>query len=501
MKRLSLVGWCLVLSVRLLAVEQPLPRSSPESQGVDSAGLLTFVEALESEVDAVHSIMLVRHGQVLAEGWWGPYAAEDWHVLYSVTKSFTSTAVGFAQQEGLLDITDHVLDYFPESAPTEPAGGMAQMRIRDLLTMATGHEDDTMPRLRESPDDGWVKTFLATEVEHRPGIHFRYNSGASHVLAALVQTVSGETVAEFLRPRLFEPLEIGEVLWGSSPGGVNLGAGGLNLRTEDLAKFGQLFLQQGRWGREQLLDASWIEAASARQVSSGGDPGSNWDAGYGYQFWRNKVSGYRADGAQGQFVFVLPEYDVVLAVTSGTGNTNGVMEMVWQHLLPALRYVVLPENDTARTELEAKLASLTLALPTGAPASPRSEQVSGVRYELEENEQGLTAVTVDFSTASPLIEFEDASGRHAITCGVGEWLRGRTGFRERISMLWNVAEQGIAASAAWSDEDTFVAKLCFTDTPYTITATFKFTGDELTLDMVHNQRWGDPVRPTVVGRR
>jgi CubicO group peptidase (beta-lactamase class C family) len=476
-----------------------LPRSTPETEGVDSAGVQRFVEALEQRIDAVHSVMLVRHGKVVAEGWWSPYQVGDLHVMYSVTKSFTSSAVGFAVQEGLLSVNDTVLSHFPERAPAKPAEKMKDMRIRDLLRMSTGHDKDPSPEVKAVKDGGWVKAFLASEVADKPGTHFLYNSAASYVLGAIVQKVSGHSLEEYLRPRLFEPLGLEPPLWGKSPEGVNLGDGGISLHTEDLAKLGLLYLQRGVYDGKRVLKAEWVDAATSLQTASGGNPDSNWDAGYGYQFWRNKVTGFRADGAFGQFSMVLPKYDVVLAITSGTSDMAGVMDAVWEVLLPALREQALPENARASDALKTRLASLKLPVQTGNPSSARGAAVSGKSFRFPENELGIRVASVDLSADTPRIHLEDADGKHDISCGVGRWVRGRTAYQKRISNQYDTNEQGIAGSCGWTDDDTFTAKLCFHQTPYTLTQRFHFEGDKLAIDTEHNLRWGETKRPRITG--
>jgi len=354
--------------------------------------------------------------------------------------------------------------------------------------------------LRTREDGAWTRAFLETEVEHRPGIHFVYNSGASYMLAAIVQRVTGMTVEAYLQPRLFVPLGIEQHPWGMSPEGVDLGDGGLSVKTEDLAKLGQLYLQKGMWQGRRLLSEQWVEAATSRQTSSGSDPEDNWGAGYGYQFWRNKTTGYRADGAFGQYSFVLPEQDVVLAVTSGTDDKQGLMNVVWQHLLPAIHAGPLPDNPTARGKLARQLAALARPVPTGAPHSVTETKFAGKTYAFGENALGLKSAAVKFSAGNPMLVFNDADGAHAIACGLGEWVRGRTDFQKRISMLFDRPDQGIAASGAWSAENTFVAKLCFDETPYTITATFKFAGEQLFLDLGQNVSWGPTKLPQIVGK-
>lgn len=327
--------------------EAGLPRATPESQSVDSQGVLSFLQAADQEVNSMHSLMLLRRGYVVAESWWAPEAPDKPHVLWSLSKSFTSTAVGLAAADGKLTIDDRVVDHFPDDLPQSPSENLQRMRIRDLLTMSTGHQDE--PRVREN--DQWKRTFLAHPVEHKPGTHFKYNTAATYMLSAIVQRVTGEKVVDYLGPRLFAPLGITPPTWDESPEGISLGGYGLYLKTEDIAKFGQLLLQGGRWNGQQLVPKSWIEQATTKQVSNGSSPESDWDQGYCFQFWRCRHNAFRGDGKDGQFCLVLPEQDAVIAITANTRNLQGVLNLVWQHLLPAMTDQALASNPGTNEQL------------------------------------------------------------------------------------------------------------------------------------------------------
>lgn len=358
MCRILIIAVLSFLSTLSLAVasEGGLPRSSPEAQGVSSKAVREFIETANQKIDTLHSFMLIRHGKVVAEGWWKPEAADKPHVLHSLSKSFCSTAVGLAVAEGKLSIDDPVLKFFPEDAPEKPSDKLQQMRVRDLLTMSTGHE--TEPRF--NADDSWVKTFLAHPVPHKPGAHFQYNSPATYMQSAIVQKVTGQTVLEFLKPRLFEPLGIENPTWMSSPQGISTGGWGLMVRTEDIAKFGQLYLQKGMWNGKQLIPATWIEQATSKQVSNGSDPNRDWDQGYGFQFWRCRHGAYRGDGAFGQFCIVLPEQDAVIAITADTKDMQAELNVVWDKLLPAFHATALPEDLNEANQLKSLLAKLAV---------------------------------------------------------------------------------------------------------------------------------------------
>lgn len=344
----------------IAAEPSSLPRSTPEAQGVSSEAILEFVGAADEKIRAMHSFMLVRNGQVVAECWWKPEPAEKPHVLWSLSKSFTSTAVGFAVAEGKLKLDDKVIDFFPEEAPAEPSENLKAMTVRDLLTMSTGHTSE--PNVRSS--EHWRKTFLAHPVEKQPGTHFLYNTPATYMQSAIVQKVTGEKVLDYLQPRLFAPLGIEKPRWDESPEGVTLGGYGLYLKTEDIAKFGQLYLQKGEWNGKQIVPADWIAQATSKQVENAKDPASvetsDWAQGYGFQFWRCRHDAYRGDGKDGQFCIVIPEKDAVVVMTADTGDMQGQLNLVWEHLLPALGDETLPENPEAQKRLAERCAELTV---------------------------------------------------------------------------------------------------------------------------------------------
>ena len=302
----------------------------------------------------MHSFMLVRHGKVVAEGWWKPEAADKPHVMHSLSKSFTSTAVGLAVADGKLSIDDPVLKFFPDDAPAQPSDKLKAMRVRDLLTMTSGQEVE----VKFNTNAPWVQSFLAHPVPFKPGTHFQYNTPGSHMLSAIVRKVTGETVLDYLRPRLFEPLGIENPEWGASPQGNTFGGSGLKIRTEDIAKFGQLYLQKGQWNGKQLIPAAWVEQATSKQVSNGSDPTKDWDQGYGFQFWRCRHGAYRGDGANGQFCMVLPEQDAVVAITAETRDMQAELNVVWDHLLAAFHPKALVANSADEEKLRQVLSKL-----------------------------------------------------------------------------------------------------------------------------------------------
>jgi CubicO group peptidase (beta-lactamase class C family) len=474
-----------------------LPRSTPEAQGISSAAILAFVEAAEEEIDALHSVMLVRHGHVVAEAWWEPYRPETPHVLFSLTKSFTSTAVGLAVAEGRLSLDDTVLSFFPGEAPPEPSDELKAMRVRDLLSMSTGHHAEEIQGFPyfEPPDGSLARAFLALPVAHRPGTHFVYNTPASQMLATIVERATGEALGEYLGQRLFEPLGIQDPIWLKAGDGVTLGGFGLSVRTRDIARFAQLYLQRGEWQGRQLLSPEWVDQATGRQVSNGSDPASDWNQGYGFQFWRSKHGNYRGDGAFGQYAIVMPAHDAVVAITSGVRDMQAVMNLVWERLLPELHPEPLAAAPADHDRLTAKLAGLALPTLSGA-ATPRLGQLSGRTWVFPENEQQLEAVSLGTGDAGTVLVLRLAGRERRIPTGNGEWLRGGTlplpGFGSE--------DEPVAATGAWMAEDHLRVEACLYRTPFCVTYDLAFAGDELTLDQEANVAFGPTKRPQLVGR-
>ena len=477
------------------AAANALPRSTPEAQGISCAAVRAFVDDAERKELGLHSLMILRHGYVVAEGWWAPYGPTDPHMLYSLSKSFCSTAAGLAAAEGKLSLDDTVVSFFPDEAPADPSPNLAAMRLRHLLSMSTGHDQDTTGRLREGTDIGWVQSFLAQPVEHAPGTHFVYNSGATYMVSAIVQKVTGQTVLDYLGPRLFGPLGILHPTWENSPQGINVGGWGLSITTEDIARFGLLYLQKGVWQGKRLLPEAWVAEATSKHVENGTDPDSDWAQGYGFQFWRCRHDAYRGDGAFGQFCVVLPEQETVVAMTAGSSDLGGVLNLVWQHLLPTLGPSPLPEDAPAQEYLRARLAGLSLRAPEGSHTSPQAATASGNTFKFaasDANEHKIEAARWDFHENGAMVTLQSGAGEHQIEAGAETWRRGTTTFPEGQS-------RPVAARGTWIAGDTYIITAYFYETPFAVTVTAHFSGDGVQLDLRQNVSFGPTERPPLEG--
>lgn len=471
-----------------------LPRKTPESQGISSDAILKFTEKADREIDALHSFMLVRHGNVVAEGWWEPYRPTDQHQLFSVSKSFTSTAIGLLVTEGKLSLDDPVLSFFPNKAPYNPGANLKAMRIRHLLSMSTGHSKDTTEPMGAQPGKTWVEGFLVQPVEYKPGTHFLYNTGATYMLSAIVQKITGGRMIDYLRPRLFEPLGIADPHWEVSPQGIDVGGWGLSITTADIAAFGQLYLQKGMWQGKRILPEAWVEEATSFHTPNAPALSIDWEQGYGYQFWMCRHNAYRGDGAFGQYCVVMPEQDAVLAMTGGLFDMQPPLDLLWDLLLPAMGSAPLPENEEAQTALANRLSVLKLVTPKGEKLSSTAERISGKRFVMEPNRDGIEELTLDFSTGKAVVTLLTEEGEQQLVCGFEEWVRGGTNLspamHPHLASPKRAEQWDVSASGAWTDEHTFTTALAFYKTPFVRAFVSRFAGDTLTVEQKTNVGFG-----------
>ncbi|MEZ4658000.1 MAG: serine hydrolase [Caldilineaceae bacterium] len=465
------------------------PHSTPESQGVSSAAISTFIDGVHAQKLELHSLMLLRHGHVIAEGYWTPFSADRVHLLYSLSKSFTSTAIGLAVEEGRLSVDDPVLAFFPDKAPAQVSDHLAAMRVHHLLSMATGHKVDTLDRAARASSDGdWVKSFLAIPPDQAPGTIFCYNNGATFMLSAIIQKLTGMKLLDYLRPRLLDPLGIEQAHWQENPQGINLGFSGLHITTRSIARLGQLYLQKGYWFGRQLLPAEWVDRATTSHIDSAqpGEGGSiDWAQGYGYQFWRCRHNSYRGDGAFGQFCVIMPEQDAVLAITSGVGNMQAVLDLAWDHLLPAMGNATLMDEPDALHALQHQLDNLTIAPIAGAANSATAAAVSGRTFQVNagqadwgERMPAIEQISFNFTDKQWQMQLTNSAATSATAGGYGQWTSGTLSF-------FGAESDPVMVSGAWSAPDIFTVAVRFIETPHALTLDAHFGADALRL----NARW------------
>ena len=431
-----------------------LQRSTPLEERVDPAAIAALVEALEAKHLETHSLMIVRHGRVIAETWWSPYAENDLHLLYSLTKSFCSTAVGFAVSEGLFSLDDLLIDLFPEALPAEPNPNLEKVKVRHLLAMAVGHDVEPSPDYHGT-SDRFAQTFLAHPIPHEPGEHFVYNTAATNMLSILVQTRSGEHLEVFLQSRLLGPLGVETTEWTRGED-FTWGGSGLFANTETIAKLGLLYLNNGQWEGRQLLPAGWSEMATRKHVSNGSDSKNDWNQGYGFQFWRCQHGNYRGDGAFGQFCVVFPQHDAVVAITSGDCPMQEVLDALWEHLLPGF--------DRPPTSMA--------PLSTTRFLEPREPSV-----------MGRSSIQIANKKESFALSLLEGIGwlrwRDEIPIHAGEWIDGQFGFNR-------YPPRKVSAKAIWLKNDELLVKIVDRHRPHRVAFHLKFEGLGATLSIVEN---------------
>lgn len=487
----------LLLEVELRA--QPvsaLPRSVPEAEGISSEGIIRFLEAAGKSKHEFHSFMLVRHGKVIAEGWWNPYRPELKHTMYSVSKSFTSTAVGFAVSEKRLTIHDKVISFFPDQLPDSISVNLQAMTVKDLLTMSAGQDPDPTFQVA-SNDSNWVKRFLAIPLVNKPGSKFLYNSLATYMLSAIVQKVSGQTLLDYLTPRLFNPLGIQGADWEIDPKGIHVGGWGLRVKTEDMAKLGQLYLQKGNWHGKQILPAAWVEEATSFKIQQATEKlpahltkdSSDWHQGYCYQFWRSRNNAYRADGAFGQFILVMPDQDAVLAITAESPDMQDELNLVSKYLLPAMHKDKLPANAPMAASLKQQLSALALPVPARSSGTPLVSTVSGRTFTLSANEKNIEAISFQFKDNLCHVSISQDQKVHKFIFGSALWKAGETS--RRGPYLLNSADyEGlpplqVTGIYRWREGNTLELTLRYIESPHTETFLCQFDENNLTVN-IHN---------------
>lgn len=396
-----------------------LPRRVPEEVGVPSSALLTLVDALDAH-DETHSLMVLRSGAVVAEGWWDPYRPDLPHDLYSLSKTFTSIALGFARAEGLLTFDDPVLSFFPDEAPTDPSPHLAAMRVRDLLTMRTGHHEDASGRTFTGRD--FVRAFLSLPVEHEPGSWFVYNTAATYMLSAILTRLTGQRLVDYLQPRLFAPLGIAAPAWERCPAGIDMGGFGLSLRTVDIAAVGLLLANDGVLDGARVLPEGWVaEASRACGEPQPGEFPVDWQQGYGYQIWRCRHGGFRGDGAFGQFCVVVPDHDLVVALTSGNADMQGVLDAVWALLGDLATGPLAPDPD-AHAALTARLSALRHPAPDATAEAGALPGLVGRELVLDPPLGPVRGVRVDLGDDEDVLVLHTDSGDLTVRAGHGTWV-------------------------------------------------------------------------------
>jgi CubicO group peptidase (beta-lactamase class C family) len=478
-KLLQLSLLIFIAPILFAQTKDPLPRSNPESEGVSSADIVKFLDTLGRTNNEFHSIMILRHGKVIAEGWWNPYGPALRHTMYSTSKSFTSTAIGFAVSEGKIKLSDKLVSFFPGQVPDTVGPKISNLTLHDVITMSDGQRPD--PTSGAMGAENWANYFLSRPIVDTPGVNFLYNSLGTYMLSAVVQKVTGQTVLDYLKPRLFDPLGITGMDWETSPQGIDAGGWGLRIKTEDMAKFGKLYLQKGKWNGKQILSSAWIDEATSYKINQVPNMApdqralNDWAQGYCYQFWRCRHNAYRADGAFGQYIIVMPDQDAVIAITSETASMQNELNLIWTFLLPAFRNEKIPADPVSDNLLKEKLSNLALKPERQMENSSLQKEISGKRFKLDSNEWKFETISFQFASNQCTVHLTQGGQDFPISFNDGSWNLGQTTIpgsppsivRAVKGPYADLGPSKYAASYLWKDANTLELTIRYIETPHT----------------------------------
>lgn len=330
--------------------EQAFVRATPESQGISSDLFTALLRELDASKDTeMHHFMALRHGKVICECNFAPYPKGMWHITHSMCKSITGMAIGMLIEEEKLKLDENIYDIFPNHINAFSKIFRPVITVENLLTMTSGI---TFNESGIVSGNDWLGSFLNASVNGKPGTEFQYNSLNTYVLSAIVTKRTGETLTEYLTPRLFGPLGITKYYWETCPKGITKGGWGLFLCAEDMAKLGQLYLQRGKWNGQQLVSEYWIEISTARHLKT-----QNGTYGYGYQLWMEQRPGsFEYNGMLGQNVIIYPDMDMVLVTNAGNKEMfqDCIMLNIIRKYFPVNYHPadVLPENPLSYSLLK-----------------------------------------------------------------------------------------------------------------------------------------------------
>lgn len=463
----------------------------PEELGISSSSILNFIEAVDQRSIKLHSLMILRHGKCAASIWWRPYSPEIPHHLYSLSKSFTSAAIGFAVDEGLLSLDDRITKFFPRRVGKRADPRIYSVTVEHLLNMTSGAVLVNETGMYAKSD--WVEWYLNAPLTSFPGEKFVYNSLNTYMLSAIIRKVSGVGLTEYLDERLFKPLNIETPIWQKCPMGIECGGWGLALKTEDIAKFGQLYLNNGVWEGKQLLPKGWAETSGSFHADTTSDTkftdNPNSTAGYGYQFWLCRNEGwYRADGMMGQYAIIMPDKDMVIVTTAGCPVQLDVLDVLWDTLIPAID--VIPEKSEPGPyykKLNDLAAQISLPTPQAvARAREIEDRISGRVYELPINlfsmlplvvrylydltPMGIDSLRFDFGDDISYLHWHEDGCDMCVPFSLnGEFTA--------CTLNYSGSEFETRVFAAWVDQKTLEIDIRLIRTPHMLVARFVFEDD------------------------
>ena len=467
----------------------------PEELGIPSGGILDFLNDLEERKICMHGIMILRRGKLAFEAHYPPFGPDTPHRMYSVTKSFVAMAIGFLIDEGKITLKSKLIDFFPEYEKEAVHPFVREMTIRNLLLMATAYDGTTY----KVSDSNWIKTFFTTQPTHKSGTVFKYDTSGTVALTALVEKISGQSLVEYLRPRLFDPLGFNPATWCvERPEGGSWGGSGLLACIHDLASFGLFLMNRGNWEGKQLLSSSYIaEACSPLIDNRVAVSGTEMCFGYGYQIWQTRHNGFSANGMGSQLAVCLPEKDLLLVTTADTQSiTRGsdiILEAFFKNIYSKIKDNPIEEKAEEKEKLKRKLSCLEFPLVDGEKSSPLEAKIQGKTYRFADNAMNISRAAFSFSGGEVSMKYSNESGDHEIHFGLGKFKEGifpeTKYFGKRIGVPSGKGYR-YKATAAWFNPESLTIYLYIIDDYLgTLKINCFFKEEYLTLYMTKAAEW------------
>lgn len=465
--------------------------TSPESLGIPSSAILNFLERIEEEQINMHGFIVLRKGQIAAEGYWSPYSRENIHRMYSISKSFVSLAIGLLIDEGKLSLNDHIVTFFKDKLPKNVHPYLLQTTIRDLLMMASPHTATTYTK----DDEDWAATFFNKAPSHPSGTIFSYDTSATVILNTIVEQISGTTFMESMRDKLLDPIGFSKDAWSiKTPEGTSWGGSGVLCTLRDMTKLAYVSMNNGRWGDAQLISEEYIHAATSKQIDNSMIHGE----GYGYQIWREKDNGFSFQGMGSQLALCFPDEELIFSCIADTQimkhtGTNILKGIFREEIFRKIEKHPMPIDHKLNKELDQQIESLHIKPQNGSSASPYVNEVDKKWFHLNKNPMKITRLRFIFDGDEAVWEYENDSGLHQLGFGIGKQKAGifpqTNYFGEQIGTALGKGYDCLV-SGAWVEPHKLNLLVYITDDHLgTAKISFSFKGNEISIQMMKEAEW------------
>lgn len=466
---------------------------APEKMGIKSENILNFIKALEDSRLATHDVLIMKGGKLVYEAYWKPFDKDFNHRMYSVTKSFVAIAIGFLEQEGKLSLDDKMSKYFAEELKNQPDINMHNQTIRHMLMMSTSKT----PRywFDAKPDDRVKFYFENDNKESRPsGTIYKYDSEGSFVLGALAERLSGMSLIDYLRSRLFDKIGVSkEAYCLKCPGGHSWGDSALICKPRDLMLVAQFMMNGGKWNGEQILNEKFVKEATSCQIINNHLNDDEFDSqGYGYLIWRTFDNSFFFNGMGCQFAICVPDKDIICVYNADNQGKTYAKKVIFENFF---KYIARPaENEEvdvdekAVKELEEYTSNLKLLTTYGEKTSPIIEKINNKTYLLNENDMGISKIKFSFNSDGGVLYYTNAQGDKELAFKMNEnefTIFPQDGYADEIGTVPGNRRFECAVSASWANENHLGIKVQIIDTYFgVLDMHFGFADDKVGIRML-----------------